>query len=389
MSQTDEGVAMSQTNTLIQKLLSADVALDPGALPYPVLIYGAGKTGQGLAVALKTHGYVVTGFLDAQAGTGQRLENLPVCTLDDWLLKNEPSNHHVIVAIDRASLLPEVPGIIEALRASFHRVSWYVYDCFRLGWENDPVMCPSPSWETVYAASADELDRLRLLLADEKSRHCLGDYIHARCQELPMQFVDPDQYHPQDLPAWPNPLRFIDCGAYTGDTLEDFAQQGYEFEAIVAFEPHPVSFPQLVQNARHYPNIVNLPLAVGSKTESMCFEEIEDLPTWFRTSPRNGEGRGDKNIQCVRLDEVLPTFAPNLIKMDIEGGELEALQGAERMIARHRPGLAICIYHRPKHLWEIPFLIDSWNLGYRFYIRQHHFYFETILYAYPDKNHEE
>jgi FkbM family methyltransferase len=173
-----------------------------------------------------------------------------------------------------------------------------------------------------------------------------------------MQFVDPGQYRPQDLPAWPNPLRFIDCGAYTGDTLEDFVQQGYEFEAIAAFEPYPVNFLQLVQNARHYPNIVNLPLAVGSKTESMCLEEWNHAGRSSISSPRSG----DKNIQCVRLDEVLPTFAPNLIKMDIEGGELEALQGAERMIARHRPGLAICIYHRPKHLWEIPFLIDSWNL---------------------------
>jgi FkbM family methyltransferase len=385
MSQTDEGVAMSQTNTLIQRLLSADVALDPGALPYPVLIYGAGKTGQELAVALKTHGYAVTGFLDAQVGTGQRLENLPVCTLDDWLLKNDPSNHHVIVAIDRASLLPEVPGIIEALRACFHRVSWYVYDCYRLGWPNNPIMFPNPSWETVYAASADELERLRLLLADEKSRCCQEAYVHARRQELPLQF-DPDPYRPQDLPAWPNPLRFIDCGAYTDDTLEDFTQHGYKFEAIAAFEPHPGNFSRLVQNTRNHLNIINIPCATGSKTESIRFGYNAEFSTASGHIILAGEGI---SVQCVSLDDVLPTFAPNLIKMDIEGAELDALLGARSMIAQYRPHLAICLYHRPNHLWEIPFLIDGWNLGYRFYIRQHHFFCETVLYAYPDKNHGE
>ncbi|MDR1646550.1 MAG: hypothetical protein LBR88_00700 [Zoogloeaceae bacterium] len=38
--------------------------------------------------------------------------------------------------------------------------------------------------------------------------------------------------HPEDLPCWPNPLRFIDCGAYTGNTLNDLEKAGYDFEAM-------------------------------------------------------------------------------------------------------------------------------------------------------------
>jgi hypothetical protein len=70
--------------------------------------------------------------------------------------------------------------------------------------------------------------------------------------------------------------------------------------------------------------------------------------------------------------------------MDIEGAEVEALRGARKTIEKHRPLLAICLYHQPQHLWEIPFLIKSWNLDYTFFIRSHYFNgFDTLLYAVP------
>ena len=50
------------------------------------------------------------------------------------------------------------------------------------------------------------------------------------------------------------------------------------------------------------------------------------------------------------LDEVLRGFHPNLIKMDIEGAEPEALRGAQTLVAENRPRLAISIYHGPEHL---------------------------------------
>jgi hypothetical protein len=37
-------------------------------------------------------------------------------------------------------------------------------------------------------------------------------------------------------------------------------------------------------------------------------------------------------------------------------------------------------------LWRIPFMIHEWNLGYRFYMRQHESICDIILYAYPDKD---
>jgi hypothetical protein len=84
------------------------------------------------------------------------------------------------------------------------------------------------------------------------------------------------------------------------------------------------------------------------------------------------------------LGEALPAFAPNLIAMDIEGAEPGTMRDACRLIARHRPGLAISVYHTPGHLWQIPLPPHDWNLSDRFYLRGHvHDSFDLMLYALP------
>jgi hypothetical protein len=84
------------------------------------------------------------------------------------------------------------------------------------------------------------------------------------------------------------------------------------------------------------------------------------------------------------LDDVLHGQEINLIKLDIEGAEPEALRGARRLIEKYRPGLAICLYHHPHHLWSIPLWVHDLNLGYRLFYRAHqHNTFEAVLYAVP------
>lgn len=59
------------------------------------------------------------------------------------------------------------------------------------------------------------------------------------------------------------------------------------------------------------------------------------------------------------------------IKMDIEGAEMKALWGGRRTIPRNLPKLAVCIYHKPQDLWEIPQFIKKNWAQYDIYIRHH------------------
>jgi len=64
--------------------------------------------------------------------------------------------------------------------------------------------------------------------------------------------------------------------------------------------------------------------------------------------------------------------------------ELEAIKGAKEIISEQSPILAICLYHKPSHLWEIPLLINEINPNYDMYIRVYgHLGLETVLYCVP------
>jgi len=96
----------------------------------------------------------------------------------------------------------------------------------------------------------------------------------------------------------------------------------------------------------------------------------------------------------ARLEEGLPTRTIDglvssnaikridLVKMDIEGSELGALQGGERSLKRWRPKLAISLYHRPEDLYSIPLWLNSLDCGYRFFLDHYSIHHEeTVLYA--------
>ena len=56
----------------------------------------------------------------------------------------------------------------------------------------------------------------------------------------------------------------------------------------------------------------------------------------------------------------------DFIKMDIEGGEVEALKGAQATIKAFAPRLAICVYHKPRDLPDIVALIRETRPDYEF-----------------------
>jgi FkbM family methyltransferase len=72
----------------------------------------------------------------------------------------------------------------------------------------------------------------------------------------------------------------------------------------------------------------------------------------------------------------------DFIKMDVEGAELHALQGARETIEACRPKLAVTIYHQLRDFEEIVRYITSLQLGYKFYLGHYTIYAqETVLFA--------
>jgi FkbM family methyltransferase len=72
----------------------------------------------------------------------------------------------------------------------------------------------------------------------------------------------------------------------------------------------------------------------------------------------------------------------DFIKMDIEGAEMDALNGASEIIREFKPKLAISAYHKDQDLWGIPIKLKSLNPGNELYYGHHSpIRWESVFYA--------
>ena len=162
--------------------------------------------------------------------------------------------------------------------------------------------------------------------------------------------------------------------------MRNFIEYNILIETLAAFEPDENNFRKLSKyiQEKEIPNAFLWPCGVYSSSTQLKFASGYDEASVI-------SDEGVATIQCVSLDEAIPNFSPTLIKMDIEGAEMEALHGAESIIRKYKPGLAISVYHTASHIWEIPLFIKRLTPDtYRYYLRAHAYNsFEVILYAIP------
>ena len=136
---------------------------------------------------------------------------------------------------------------------------------------------------------------------------------------------------------------FWDVGANVGFFALLGARRVGTSGRVVAVEPVPANVEGLRRIVRlnHLGELVRLvEAAVGSA----------DTLARFDPSPGPSEGKldegGDLSVRVLRLDSLLDQGypAPTVVKMDIEGGEVEALRGARRLLADFRPVLCVATH---------------------------------------------
>ena len=172
----------------------------------------------------------------------------------------------------------------------------------------------------------------------------------------------------------------VDAGAFDGKTeTEIFRWGGVNVRKIYAFEANPANFEQCKE---YY-------------MENGYDEKVEFIEKglWDKKAVMwigNGKSSSDSSvsqegkskIEVTTLDSEVREDKVTFIKMDIEGAELNALKGAKKTIIKNKPRLAICIYHKPEDIYEIPEYLLSLVPEYKFWIRHYTSNcWETILYA--------
>lgn len=301
------------------------------------------------------------------------------CSLEE--LKNYKSIYVIVMLGNPTEALEEIGGMIGKHNCA-------AYNDVAL----DDVISAAPEYRDteLFRQQKNRFLETYQLLEDDVSREIYVDVICNRIAphlagQTYQQMCRLPQYFPEDVFSLNNEECVVDCGAYTGDTLEVFLQQcGNRFEAYHAFEMDEENFRILAHRAQQMDADVRRRIhcyrkGVWNENGQLSYgrNASDDSYSIFN-------GMDTESVEVVKLDDCLAEAHVTFLKMDIEGAEYQALEGARELIARQKPKCAICVYHRMEDIWKIPLFLKSLVPEYRIAIRHHadRWVSETVCYAY-------
>lgn len=347
-----------------------------------VILYGAGNFGLQTEKLMAANGVSIACFLDINAESMGGRADIPIYHPRVYAeAYGFTQNHCVVISIvlDK-SARAEVVALLKDLKVE-NIMDAQELRARQVGFWGD-VVAGNPA--SYLSAQKDAILAPYGFLSDDESiltyhsavkGHLLRDYReYVECNE--------EQYLVNSIIPEEAYAHFVDCGAFIGDTIERLAFNKKKLSCVSAFEPDPKMYLKLVKTMEWtgFKGIkTNLyRFAVNDKNEALAFS--------IQHGSSGISAQGTEIIQGISLDEVLSGQKPTYIKMDVEGNEIKALLGAKNTITSARPLLGICVYHYINHFWEIPGLLHSWNLDYKFYMRTHSSCgMETVLYAVPEQ----
>lgn len=349
-----------------------------------LVLFGAGSLGQKTLAGLRSLGIEPLAFADNNKSLwGKEINGIRVLSVNNAVDRFGTSAAFVITIWRAGSTDRMIDHQQQLIDLSCPKIIPFSY----LYWKYPEVFLPHYALDLPHKVyqQAGEVRKVFSLWSDDASKN---EFLAQLRWRMLMDFdslpspVSHGAYFPNDLVNILPEDVFVDCGAYNGDTIKDLLRvHGDSFKKIIAFEPDPANFQELQQFAHTLPaNIRNRlelhQLATGLRKGRMHFEATG--------TGASAIGSGRVEVDCISLGEKLANERPLYIKMDIEGSEVDTLLGAQNLIRKELPVLAICAYHRQDHLWRIPALISSFSDQYRFYLRPHNLeVWDLVCYAIP------
>jgi FkbM family methyltransferase len=132
----------------------------------------------------------------------------------------------------------------------------------------------------------------------------------------------------------------IDVGAATGDFALPFAEKGWQ---VVAFEPEPQNFNDLVLNLQNFANVKCIAKAISDTSGQVQFYVSSTHGGIHSLKPFHSTHCLSLVVDAVRLDEILSDMRVdqvNVLKIDVEGADFMALKSFD--FSNFHPDLIMC-----------------------------------------------
>ena len=350
-----------------------------------LILYGTGKLGRRTLLGLRKLGIKPLAFCDKNSGTwGKDVEGLKVLSPEE-AVKTYGAKGTFVVTIWNDKLGHPLNEVSRGLK------SWgdvKIVSFLSLYWKYPKQFLPYFSADLPQNThrNKNQIKFVANLLTDSYSRECFlghikwrlnGDFKYLLCA------IDERQYFTKSIYNIATDEVFVDCGAYNGDTLRDFLMlYNSIFSKYYALEPDSKNreklnryIDSLEYTIRSKINVLDV--AASNENGKLKFNNSGAIDS-------SVSDQGDSEVDCMTLDKVAGKNPISFIKIDIEGAELNAINGAKRVISKFSPIIAIAAYHNPNDIWLILYEIQKIYDSYLYFIRPHAAGgWENILYCIP------
>lgn len=351
----------------LEKVLCSDI---PDISNKQIWIWGAGNTAQLYQEGFKRledESFIIEGYIDNDSSkAGKSFNGKKVISPEELKTSEDVC---VLICTIRSEVIDEVSKQLDQIG-----VDWYLID------------------DVILKMHRTEVLKCYDLMSDEQSKNIYANIIMWRItgKKTAVEMEQSSQYFSIDCFSGERPDEvFVDCGAYIGDTIEEYIKQKNGiFNKIIAFEPDASNFEKLNSQVTAERKKWNLsedkiivhPYGVAQNSRKGKLEHYDaNDGLGSKIIEASSEEEGDCNV--ISLDEFL-TEPYSFLKADIESFEYQMLLGAKKGIQKYKPLLAICIYHNVVDMYSIPLLVNEMLSEYKMAIR--HYtpdLSETILYA--------
>ncbi len=341
-----------------------------------IILYGAGSLGH-MALDLLNQIGVRPKYIVDKNYTGQ-IDGIKVISPKE-IDKKEKEEYTFLITISSISYIPIYNYLKNELKCKFVRQFYdycevYMKDILGNGW-----FCPD--------LSEKEKNKINLILEklshDENSfRHYLQflwwkiNRIEKNDNRFPI-LSNKKYFNAPCFKKFNENENFLDCGAHFGHTIKSFREiTNNKFEKIWAIEPDTKNFDILNENIDLDERIILNKIALSSIDNKSKF--MDNLGFASKLS-----SDGDNKITVKKIDSL--KINPTIIKLHLEGEELNTLIGAMKTITNHRPILMVLADHNEDGLWKIAELLISLE-KYTLYFYLHDYCGNSaIFYALPEE----
>ncbi len=323
----------------------------------PIFLYGTGNGADRILEYFDSFGVGITGIFASDGFVRDRtFHGFRVRSYGDVTAEY---GDDIIVVLAFGSSLPNVMKFIESLDRKHELII-----------PDIPLYGGELFDEKHLEAKRESLEKTRERLADEISRQVFDDTVNFRLTGK-LEYArrtQPFEQSAKELLAGRRYGNILDGGAYRGDTAEALIST-LAPEKVWAVEPDRKTFAKLTEYAgsEKRASVITVNAALSQ----------DDSPLKFSSQGSRGSGKSGRGkraeyteIPAVTIDGICPEDGFHLIKLDIEGLEIQAVSGGISTIVKFEPDLIVSVYHRTDDIIDIPAKISELLPGHRLYLRR-------------------